>query len=209
MIKPIAIALIALSALSLTACITVEIPAPEYPELPEMDELSEASDAADKASDAVSVGAKLKSAVSVTERSTPRPANTPLPAATVQPANHRPDTSQIVIIRREKGEHPNSIRGMFNAYENNIHLAEKLFDGKWLWFTDNTVGRVERNRIVIYASSGGNRELHAKFPPGAGLEEVGGYIHDMVCFDATYSKRNSTITVSDCEIIDSLLDLDD
>ena len=45
MIKPIVIALI---VLSLTACITVEIPAPEYPELPERDELPEITDVVDK-----------------------------------------------------------------------------------------------------------------------------------------------------------------
>ena len=83
MIRPIAIALV---ALSLTACITVEIPAPEYPELPE------ATDAVNEAEDALLVD-KPKSEVSVAKRSTHRPADTPLPAATVHPGNSRPDTS--------------------------------------------------------------------------------------------------------------------
>ena len=203
MIKSIAIALI---VLSLTACITVEIPAPEYPELPEMDELSEASDAADKASDAVSVGAKPKQVSGVTERSTPRPADTPLPAATVQPANHRPDTSQIVVISNES-----LLREMMGVFERNIHLAEKNFDDKWIWFLSVSIESVERNRIRLYSSSN-EYVVYARFPPDAGLEDLeyrGGGV-EMLCFDPTYYKRNDirTLTVSDCEITDSNVDPD-
>ena len=206
MIKPIAIALI---VLSLTACITVEIPAPDYPEIPEMDELSEVSDAADKASDAVSVSAKTKSGANVTERSTPRPADTPRPAATARPVNSRPDTSQMLVIGSFSNNNLGiSISEMFQMYESNIHFAEKVFDDKWIWLAGPYIERVERNRLLVY--SNGERRLYARFSPNAGLEDVEVLVTGLLCFGPTYIERNDlrTLTISDCEIIDNPLDLD-
>ena len=205
MIKPIAIALV---ALSLTACITVEIPAPDYPDIPEMDELSEVSDAADKASDAVSVSAKTKSGANVTERSTPRPADTPRPAATARPVNNRPDTSQVIVLDGYNTGGRTDVRDMFYIFESNIHLAEKVFDDKWIWFVSG-IEKVERNRMLLRTGTDAMR-FYARFSSGAGLEEVRGHV-ELLCFDPTYSERNDvgTITVSDCEIIDNPLAPDD
>ena len=207
MIKPIVIALI---VLSLTACITVEIPAPEYPELPERDELPEITDVVDLSDDTVSVNANTKSGASVAERSTPRPADTPRPAATARPAKSRPDTSQMLVIGNfSDSDLGTSISEMFQMYENNIHLAEKVFDDKWIWLAGPRIERVERNRLLVY--SNGERRLYARFSPNAGLEDVEVYVTGLLCFGPTYSERDDvrTLTISDCEIIDNPLDPDD
>lgn len=191
MLKAIAISLI---ALSLTACITVEIPAPVYPEPSEAaDSVSESADVSLDTEDTKDP----KSEAGNRERSTPRPANTARPAATVHPVKQRPDTSQMVVISNGRL----SSRDMMSIFENNIHLAEKAFDNKWLWFVEESVERVERNRLRLYTGSN-ERVLYARFPSDSGLEDIGGQV-EMLCFDPTLTARNDmlTLTVSDCEII--------
>ena len=188
MLKLIAVAL---ADLTLTACITVEIPAPEYPEPPEME------DAAGKTDDAALFD-KPKSEVSAAKRNTPRPADTPLPAATVHPSNSRPDTSQMLVVGNfSDSDLGTSISEMFQIYENNIHLAEKIFDDRWIWLAGPRIERVERNRLLVYTN--GERRLYARFSPNAGLEDVGSYVSGLLCFDPTYSERNDlrTLTISD------------
>lgn len=190
---------IALTALSLTACITFEIPAPEYPEL------SDVSDS-DRISDSVpptTTGSKPQD--STPERSTPHPADTARPAATVHPAKMRPDTSQIVVISNSSRL---DSRGMMNVFEENVHLAEKVFNDKWIWFVEESVERVERNRLRLYTGSD-DRLLYARFPSGAGLEDVVGQV-ELLCFGPTSTERSEimTLTVSDCEIVGNPLDPD-
>lgn len=188
---------IALATLCITACITVEIPAPEYPELPEV------GDSVSKSDNPKSGKTNSKSTVSVEGRSTPRPADTALPAA-AHSAKRRPDSSQIVVISNSRLDS----REMMNAFENNVHLAEKAFDNKWIWFVEESVERVERNRLRLYTGSD-DRVLYARFPSGAGLEDVIGQV-EILCFDPTFSERNDvlTLTVSDCEIIENPLEPD-
>lgn len=196
MIKPIAIALV---ALSLTACITVEVPAPEYPGTPEVVEVEGEADTPQSPKEA------SKPVARNAERSTPRPADTPLPAATVHPAKRRPDTDQMIVI----SDSGLSSRSMMEIFEANVHLAEKAFDDKWIWFVGESVERVERNRLLLDVGSS-ERRLYARFPSGAGLEEVLGYVA-LLCFDPTYTERNDirTLTVSDCEIIENPMDMDE
>ena len=153
MIKPIAIALV---ALSLTSCITVEIPAPEYPDLPEVEE------AVDKVEEAMPADG-LKPAVSPDGQSTPRPSDTPLPAATVHPAKQRPDISNIVLI---SGCSDTSfcipIPHMFELYERNIHLADKIFNDKYVWLVTPPIAKIERNRLVLIETS--SNRYTRKFP---------------------------------------------
>ena len=190
---------IALTALSLTACITVEIPAPEYPELPD------ASDS-DRILDSVpqtTTGSKPQD--SAPERSTQRPADTARPAATVHPAKMRPDTSQIVVISNSNRL---DSKEMMNVFEENVHLAEKVFNDKWIWFVEENVERVERNRLRLYTGSD-DRLLYARFPSGAGLEDVVGQV-ELLCFGPTFTERSEimTLNVSDCEIVGNPLDPD-
>lgn len=98
---------------------------------------------------------------------------------------------------------------MFEIYESNIHLAEKIFDDKWIWFAGTQLERVERNRLLLYTGSD-NRRLYARFPPDAGLEDLREYI-GLLCFDPSYTERNDvmTLTVSDCEILKHPLDMDE
>ena len=203
MIKLIVVSLI---ALSLTACITVEVPAPEYPELPEVVDTVTNADTLETTKEA------SKPVSNNAQRSTPQPADTPLPAATVHPGKRRPDTSQMVVIGNfSDSDLGISISEMFQTYEDNIHLAEKVFDDKWIWFAGPEIERVERNRLLVNAR-GDDTRLYARFPPNAGLEDVDGwYVSGLLCFNPTYTERNDirTITVSDCEIIKNPLDTDE
>ncbi len=202
MIKPIAIALV---ALSLTACITVEIPAPEYPDFRNSDVVSETG------TPEPPKAARAPVATSAA-RSTPRPADTPLPAATVDPAKWRPDANRMIVIGSfSDNDLGISISEMFQIYANNIHLAEKVFDDKWVWFAGPEIERVERNRLLI-RYGGDDVRLYARFPPNAGLEDVEGwYVSGLLCFAPTYTERNDirTITVSDCEIVKNPLGTDE
>ena len=94
---------------------------------------------------------------------------------------------------------------MMDIFEKNVHLAEKAFNDKWIWFVDERVERVERNKLRLYTGYE-DRVLYARFPSGAGLEDVDEY-PELLCFDPTFSERNDvrTLTVSDCEIIESPL----
>ena len=195
MLKPIAVAL---AALSLTACITFEVPAPEYPEPPEV------GDSVGESDDAQSAKVSSERAVSSAERSTPRPADTARPAVAVNPAKQRPDTSRIVLISEDGLDSGD----LMDVFESNIHMAEKAFGDKWIWFAGERVERVERNRLLLYTGSS-ERRLYARFPPGAGLEDVGEDVR-LLCFGPFLTEREDTmiLTVSDCEIISNPLDPD-
>lgn len=196
MVRIIAIALV---ALSLTACITVEVPAPEYPGTPEAVEIEGETATPQSPKEA------SKPVARDVARSTPRPADTPLPASTVNPAKRRPDTSRMIVI----SENSLSSSAMMSIFEGNVHLAEKVFDDKWIWFVGESVEKVERNRLLLDVGSS-ERRLYARFPSGAGLEDVQGYVA-LLCFDPNYTERNDirTLVVSDCEIIENPLDTDD
>ncbi len=95
-----------------------------------------------------------------------------------------------------------------NVFEENVHLAEKVFNDKWIWFVEESVERVERNRLRLYTGSD-DRLLYARFPSGAGLEDVVGQV-ELLCFGPTSTERSEimTLTVSDCEIVGNPLDPD-
>lgn len=189
MIKFIAIVL---GALSLTACITVEVPPPEYSESADVVDAVGETDTSETSYEAT--------VVKNVERNTPRP------SATVHPAKRRPDMTQILIV----GDSPISNESMFEIFQSNFHLAEKAFNDKWIWFSIARVERVERNRLLLYTNSD-ERQLYARFPSNAGLEDVRDYVIGLLCFDPTYTERNDvqTITVSDCEIIEDPLAQDE
>ena len=113
----------------------------------------------------------------------------------------------MIVLDGYSAERTDS-RDMFYIFGSNVHLAEKVFDDKWIWFVSG-VEKVERNRLLL--NTGDSRmRLYARFTSGTGLEDVKGSV-ELLCFNPTHSERDEvqTITVSDCELIDNPLDPDD